>query len=124
MTVAGAHTVGAPDGGPGLPGVGWSREHGDLRVPHFLGLHAMQLLPVISLALRRRNWPEATRVRLIVTAAGSYTALFVVLLVQALRGQSVVDPDVTDGFRARVLGSAHNGCRLAGRLKARFKQSS
>lgn len=93
LTVAGAHTVGAPDGGPGLPGTNWSLNHGDLRVPHFLGLHAMQTLPLITLVLRRRRWTDATRVRLIVTAAGSYGFLFAILLWQALRGVPVVSSD-------------------------------
>jgi hypothetical protein len=93
MRVAGAHTVGAPDGGPGLPGTGWSREHGDLRVPHFVGLHALQALPVLVVLLRRRGWPESRRVRAVIVAGASYAGLFAVLLAQALRGQSILRPD-------------------------------
>lgn len=93
MTTIGAHTVGAPDGGPGLPGTGWSTTHGDLRIAHFAGLHALQILPLIALGLRRRSWSEAVRQRLTLTAAGSYAGLFVLLLSQALRGQSVLAPD-------------------------------
>ena len=95
ITIAGAHTVGGPDGGPGLVGTGWSTEHGDLRVPHFLGLHALQVLPILALMLSRRRIDIAARVRLIKVAAVSYAALFVILLAQALRGQSLVAPDLT-----------------------------
>ena len=95
MTIAGAHTVGAPDGGPGLAGTGWSTEHGDLRVPHFLGLHALQALPLVALALARRRAQDHIRVRLVWISAVSYMALFIILLTQALRGQSVIAPDMT-----------------------------
>ena len=84
MTTAGAHTVGAPDGGPGLPGTGWSRAHGDLRVGHFIGLHALQILPLLTIAARRR--------RTVIAAGASYAALFMLLIWQALRGEALLDP--------------------------------
>ena len=93
MTVAGAHTVGGPDGGPGLPGTGWSTDHGDLRVAHFLGLHALQALPILALVLARRRVSELVRLRLTIMGAASYMALFGILLSQALRAQPVLAPD-------------------------------
>lgn len=99
MPIMGAHTVGAPDGGPGFSGTGWSTEHGDLRIPHFIGLHALQVLPLIAFVMRHRRLSSDTRVRLTLTAAGSYFTLVVLLLVQALRGQPIVRPDaLTSGL--------------------------
>jgi hypothetical protein len=89
VPVSGAHTVGAPDGGPGIPGAGWSLDHGDLRIPHFFGLHAFQALPFIGwLAVRRRRGAP-----FVFAAAGSYLAFVAILTWQALRGQSIVEPD-------------------------------
>ena len=93
MTVAGAHTVGAVDGGPGLIGTGWSTEHGDLRVPHFIGLHAVQALPLLVLLLARAGIGRAQRERLMLIAGPSYAALWVILLIQALRGVPAIAPD-------------------------------
>ena len=91
MPVSGAHTVGVPDGGPGLPGVGWSTRHGDLRVAHFVGLHALQLLAAVLLLLPVA-WSARRRVRTILMASASHAALFAILLWQALRGEPLVTP--------------------------------
>jgi hypothetical protein len=95
LPIAGAHTVGAPDGGPGLPVTGWSADHGDLRVAHFLGMHGLQVLPLLAWwVARRRSAPDdRTQRDLIFAAAASYLALFGLILWQAFRGQSIAQPD-------------------------------
>ena len=93
---AGAHSVGVPDGGPGLPLVGWSTTGGDLRIGHFVGLHALQALPILAILLSRflgTRLDERTRVRLLVVAGGAYGVLTMLLTWQALRGQPLLRPD-------------------------------
>lgn len=97
--IAGAHTVGLPDGGPGLSLVGWSTVAGDLRIPHFLGMHALQLLPLLLIGLElgasRIGALADPRVRrdLVATAAAGYTGLLALVTWQALRGQPLLSPD-------------------------------
>ena len=93
MTISGGHTVGGPDGGPGLPVTGWSREHGDVRVPHFVGLHALQVLPILAFALGRWRRAAVRRGQGMILLSVSYAALFGLLLLNALRGNSVIAPD-------------------------------
>jgi hypothetical protein len=107
LTTVGAHTVGAPDGGPGLPVTGWSLEHGDLRVPHFVGLHAVQALPgILFIVRRRRRLADGRQVQVVLAAAASYAALFALLLWQALRGQSIAAPDTLTLASAAIWGVA------------------
>jgi len=87
VTTVGAHTVGAPDGGPGLPATGWSKQHGDLRIPHFLGLHALQIIPFLVWWRRRKS-----TLKFVSVISASYFALCVILLWQALRGESIAEP--------------------------------
>ena len=96
--VAGAHTVGADDGGPGIPVLGWSTTAGDLRIPHFVGMHARQALPIAALllgAVGRRIpalAPARVRVRLTAIAAVGYLAVVAIVTAQALRGEPVTAP--------------------------------
>ncbi len=84
--VAGRHTVGAPDGGAGLPVTRWSTTHGDLRVPHFIGMHALQLLPLLVLLMRRvrSTQNEATARIVLYGATAAYVALVALTLQRAL----------------------------------------
>jgi hypothetical protein len=96
--IAGAHAVGVADGGPGLPLVGWSTVAGDLRIPHFVGMHALQALPILALALELASRrvsalrSESTRFRLLWIAVGCYAGTLAILTTQALIGQSIVQP--------------------------------
>lgn len=90
----GGHTVGAVDGGPGLPLTGWSTLHGDLRVAHFVGLHALQVLPLLAALLARgTDLGARTRGRLVTVAGAGYAGLVLLLAWQAQRGQPVLHPD-------------------------------
>jgi len=97
--VIGAHAVGVADGGPGIPLLGWSTVGGDLRIPHFVGMHALQVIPLalIAIELLARRVPRlagvAVRQRLMLVIAGTYVVTVAVLTWQALRGQSIVHPD-------------------------------
>ena len=102
-TMVGAHTVGARDGGPGLPVAGWSTRAGDLRVPHFIGLHGLQVLPLLGWWLSRRRRAAA---RLTLIAGLGYLGLMVTTLVQALRGQPILSLErLTAGLVITLAGA-------------------
>lgn len=84
----GQHTVGAADGGPGLPGVGWSLAHGDLRISHFLALHALQLLPAVAAALEASRLDETGRRTAMAAVIAAHAGVVVWTLVRALLGRS------------------------------------
>jgi hypothetical protein len=90
----GAHTIGAPDGGKSLPGIGWSADHGDLRIAHFLGLHAMQILMFAWwLTSRRTDWPQQKQLSLESVVALTCSGAFSIVLWQALRAQPLLRPN-------------------------------
>ncbi|MDQ6695163.1 MAG: hypothetical protein M3014_12215 [Chloroflexota bacterium] len=96
MPLLGAHSVGLADGGPGIPFLGWSTVGGDLRIPHFVGLHALQVLPFVGWLLSRRRFAplgNGRRKALVLTFSLSYMGVLLLLTWQALRGQSIVAPD-------------------------------
>jgi hypothetical protein len=119
LPIGGAHTVGAPDGGRGLPVTGWSADHGDLRIAHFLGMHGLQVLPLLAWWIARRRSPPAARTQrnLIFALAASYLAFFLLLLVQAFRGQSIAHPDMLTlgGFAVWLLASGVAVIAIKGR---------
>lgn len=92
----GAHGVGVADGGPGIPLFGWSTVGGDLRVGHFVGMHALQVLPLLAAVLIATSRPglgDTARRALVRVAAAGYLGMVGLLTWQALRGQPLLAPD-------------------------------
>jgi len=81
-----SHLIGEVITNSKIPVVGWSREVGDLRIPHFIATHMMQILPLLGLFLDKLKYSP----RVIVSFV---TAILVVLsmvfFVWALDGKSV-----------------------------------
>jgi hypothetical protein len=98
--IIGAHSVGVADGGPGLPLLGWSTTGGDYRVAHFIGMHALQVLPLFAIALRAAGSriaqlrASAVQLHLVIAASIAYLAALVLLTVQAAAGQPATHPSV------------------------------
>lgn len=80
------HSIGGPDGGPGLPFLGWNLNYGDLRIAHAIGMHAMQVLPLLAWFLFRDRLP------LLVGFAGLYFILAAGTWWMALQGKSPFSP--------------------------------
>jgi hypothetical protein len=92
MIMNAAHTVGAPDGGAGLPLVNWSTRAGDLRVAHFLAFHALQLLPLSGFLLSRykTDWPRRRQLACVTTLALLYAAFVSLIFRQAMQGRPLL----------------------------------
>jgi hypothetical protein len=71
------HLIGTPVTGARFPLMGWSREVGDLRLPHFLATHAMHFVPLAGLT--------GSRVAVWATAVG-FTGLTLWCFLRALQG--------------------------------------
>lgn len=120
----GAHSVGVPDGGPGLPLVGWSTIGGDLRIGHFIGMHGLQALPLLAAGLAilgAGRWTETLRLRLVLIAGVAYAGLVGLVTWQALRGEPLLGPSLPVLAAAAVLAL---GTAIAAALVVRSARTS
>ena len=78
-----SHTVGAINDNSNLFIIGWSKTVGDLRVAHFIGMHALQVLPILSFYVFKNT-------KLTILASVFYGLLALATLVQALQGKPLL----------------------------------
>ena len=86
-----AHCVGGRDGGAGLPFTNWSTQWGDLRISHALGLHALQILPLVGFGLSRaRRLSTRSQTGALVATAIVYAIVTGATFWQAFEGRPLV----------------------------------
>lgn len=92
MSSQGGHTVGSEDGGPGLPFLNWSMTGGDLRIAHALGLHGLQVMPILGWMICRSGHSENGRLVpawTLKTFGVLYGVMFLFTLLQASQGRTI-----------------------------------
>jgi len=87
-----SHNVGIADGGAGLPGLNWSTIAGDLRVAHFFGLHAIQLIPLFAFVVTKIFKEQTKKQIATVTIFGLlYSAWMGFTFYQAKQGIALIE---------------------------------
>src|SRR5215831_13925125 len=91
MVVHGQSVVGVAPEGPGLPVVNWSTMGGDFRVAHFLGIHAIQILPIAGWFIDQLNaLPGRAKPTALVAVSAGYVLLMGFVFMQAMNGVPLV----------------------------------
>jgi hypothetical protein len=89
------HSVGVAAESAGLPLFNWKVTGGDLRIAHFIGLHALQVLPLTGYVVARSNRLSRTESLLAVgTVSVLYGGVTLATFVQALLGNPFVPEGV------------------------------
>lgn len=84
MSAINQHSVGAADTAKGIFFLNWNREGGDLRIAHFVGVHALQLIPLFALGMQ---YIKRVSVPAVFAFSGVYLLIFTGVLVHALMGR-------------------------------------
>ncbi|MET1111146.1 MAG: hypothetical protein ABWX67_06435 [Allosphingosinicella sp.] len=86
MSQGAGHSVGAEGGRVFF--FGWNRSGGDLRIAHFLGIHAQQAIPLLAGLVA--GWSVRARWAALGTGTAAYVAVTLAIFLQAVAGQPLL----------------------------------